>query len=76
MISANPKPSLATSEKEPSRPTSSTQLKNLEATAKIASVVPQTNSESAVMQPLEAKRLLSETLSLDSTRHQAAAFYF
>ena len=75
-ISTNPKPPLATSEKEPSRPTSSTQLKNLEAAAKTASVVPLTNSESAVMQPLEAKLLLSEILSPNSTRYQAAAFYF
>jgi len=66
MVSANPKPPLATSEKEPSRPTS-TWLKNLEATAKIASVAPQANSENAAMQPLEAKRLLSENLPLDPT---------
>jgi hypothetical protein len=66
MVSANPKPPLATSENEPSRPTSSTWSKNLEATAKIASVAPQANSENSVMQPLEAKRLLSETLPLDS----------
>ena len=76
MVSANPKPPLATSEKEPSRPTSSTWLKNLEATAKIASVAPQANSESAVMQPLEAKRLLSETLPLDSTDTEPQPFIF
>ena len=76
MISANPKPSLATSEKEPSRPTSSTQLKNLEPVAKTASVVPLTNSESAVMQPREAKRLLSEILPLDSTNTKPQPFIF
>jgi hypothetical protein len=67
MVSANPKPPLATAENEPSRPTSSSWLKNLEATATSASVAPQANSESAVMQPLEAKRSLNETLPLDST---------
>ena len=76
MVSANPKPPLATSENEPSRPTSSTWLKNLEATAKIASVAPQANSESAVMQPLEAKRLLSEILPLDSTDTEPQPFIF
>lgn len=75
-ISTNPKPSLATSEKEPSRPTSSTQLKNLEPVARTASVVPLTSSESAVMQPREAKRLLSEVLPLDSTNTKSQPFIF
>ena len=74
LISANPKPPLTTSEKEPSRPISSTRLKNLEPAAKTASVAPQANSESAVMQPLEAKRLLSETLPLDSTDTEPQPF--
>ena len=76
MVSANPKPPLATSENELSCPTSSTWLKNLEATATIASVVPQANSENAVMQPLEAKRLLSETLPLDPTDTEPQPFIF
>jgi hypothetical protein len=65
-ISPNPKPSLATSEKEPSRPTSSTQLKNPEPAAKTASV-PLTNSESASAQPPDANLLLSGILSPNST---------
>src|SRR3954471_15353981 len=76
MVSANPKPPLATSENEPSRPTSSTWSKNLEATAKIASVASQANSENGLMQPLEAKRLLSETLPLDSTDTEPQTFIF
>ena len=65
-----------TSENELSRPTSSTWLTNLEATATIASVVPQANSENAVMQPLEVKRLLSETLPLDPTDTEPQPFIF
>jgi hypothetical protein len=76
MISANPKPSVATSEKQPSRPTSSNQLKNLEPAAKTASVAPLTNSDSAVMQPREAKRLLCEILSLDSNNTEPQPFIF
>ena len=72
-ISTNPKPSLATSEKEPSRPTSSTQLKNLEPAAKTASV-PLTNSESAAMQPRDAKLLLSGILSPNSTSTKPQPF--
>jgi hypothetical protein len=76
IISANPKPPLATSDKEPSRPTSSTQLKNLGPVAKTASVVPLTNSEGAVMQPREAKLLLSEILSPNSTSTKPQPFIF
>ena len=76
MVSANQKPPLVTSENELSCPTSSTWLKNLEATAKIVSVAPQANPENAVMQPLEVKRLLSETLPLDPTDTEPQPFIF
>jgi hypothetical protein len=76
MVSASPKPPLATSEKERSRPTSSTWLKKLEATATIASLAPQANSENAAMQPLEAKRLLSENLPRDPTGTEPQPFIF
>jgi hypothetical protein len=74
MVSAKPNPPLATSENERLRPTSSTWSKNLEATAKIASVAPQANSESGVQ--LEAKQLQGETLPLDSTDTEAQPFIF
>jgi hypothetical protein len=68
VASANPKAPRVTFEEEPSHPTSSsTQLKNLDATAKTASAAPQANSEGGAMQPPDLKRLLSETRPLDST---------
>src|SRR3954470_23748107 len=73
MVSANPKPPLATSETE--RSTSFTQL-NLEPVEKTASVAPLTESESAVMPPPQAKRVLDETLPLDSTDTEPQLFIF
>jgi hypothetical protein len=76
MISANAKPALPIFEKEPSLPTSSNQLNNLEPAAKTVSVAPPTDSESAVMQPREAKPLLSEVHSLDSTNTKPPPLVF
>ena len=73
MVSANPKPPLATSEKE--RSTSFTQL-NLEPVEKTASVAPLTESESAVMPPPKAKRALGEILPLHSTDTELQPFIF
>jgi hypothetical protein len=54
-------------ENETSRPPLSNQLDNLQTAAKAVSVAPPTDAESAVMQPREAKPLLSAVTSLDST---------
>lgn len=70
MVSANPKPPLATSEKE--RSTYFTQL-NLE---KTASVAPLTESETAVMPPPQARRVLGEIFPLHSTDTEPQPFIF
>jgi hypothetical protein len=67
MISAKAKPPLPIFEKEPWRPTLSSQPNNLEPAARAVSVAPPTDAESAVMQPREAKTLLSAVPSLGST---------
>ena len=71
MVSANQKPALVTPEDQQS---TSIQLKDLELAANTISFVPQPNSASAVMQPLETKRLLSETLP--STDTEPLSFIF
>jgi hypothetical protein len=76
MISANAKPPLPIFEKEPSRPTSSSQMNNLEPAAKTVSFAPPTDAESAVMQPREAEPLLSEVPSLDSTNTKPPPLIF
>jgi hypothetical protein len=76
VISANAKPPLPIFEKELSRPPLSSQLNNLEPAAKTVSVVPPTDAESAVIQPREAKPLLSEVPSLDSTNTKTPPLYF
>lgn len=73
MVSANPKPPLATSEKE--RSTSFTQL-NLEPVEKAASVAPLTASQSAVMTPPQAKRVPDDILPLHSTDTEPQLFIF
>lgn len=70
-VSSKSKLSLPTSEKEPSRPTSSTQLESLEPLAKTTSVAPQVNAGSAAIRPLETQRLLSDIPTLDSTNAES-----
>jgi hypothetical protein len=72
-VSANPKPPLATSEKE--RSTSFEQFMNLEPEEKSASVASLTKSESAVM-PAQTKRVLGESLPLHSTDTEPQPFIF
>ena len=73
IISDNSKPPLAISEEGPSRPTSSTQLENLESAANGTSV-PLTNSESAAMQPRQPQLLQSDVVSPDTTSTKPQPF--
>lgn len=75
-FSANPKPTLATSHKETSPPTSPTQSMYSGLLAKTASIVPAANPARAAVLPWQTERLLNEILSPASPSTESHYFNF
>jgi hypothetical protein len=76
IISANEKPPLPILDKEPSRPTLSSQLNNMESVAKADSVDTPTAAESAVMQLRRAKPSPTTSPSLNPTNTKPSSLDF